>query len=233
LIAAGEWAVAGVTRQNGRIGIDKKLARYALAGSAILGAPLAARADTIIFSGLLDESISSGGPTVNLPGGASFTLSCCIFPGGVPAGHVGASAVTVSGANAAFVASGGYPEALSSGALITTANAVGPGGILTGQASYKSCSECLGWDYYGHWNGTSFLGFSFDDGGDFYTGWAQIAASSDAFYGTSGTLVEYAYNSTPGDPINAGEVPEPSSLLLFALGAAGIAALRKRRKAAN
>lgn len=48
------------------------------------------------------------------------------------------------------------------------------------------------------------------------------------------TLVDWAYESVPGKAILVGDkghpVPEPSGLALMALGAAGIAALRRRRE---
>jgi len=43
------------------------------------------------------------------------------------------------------------------------------------------------------------------------------------------TLYGYAYDDS-GLPITAGAIPEPSSLALLAVGAAGVAALRRRRK---
>jgi hypothetical protein len=41
-----------------------------------------------------------------------------------------------------------------------------------------------------------------------------------------------AYNDVAGDPVQAGVAPEPASIALFAAGAAGILALRRRRRAA-
>jgi len=55
-------------------------------------------------------------------------------------------------------------------------------------------------------------------------GWAEISVDVTDPSG-SATLIQTAYNTTP-------LVPEPSSLALFALGAVGIAAVKKRRKAA-
>lgn len=46
-------------------------------------------------------------------------------------------------------------------------------------------------------------------------------------------IYRYAYETEPGVPIVAGAVPEPPSLVLLATGAAGLAALRRKRQTAR
>ena len=64
--------------------------------------------------------------------------------------------------------------------------------------------------------------------GPFY-GWAFVtlnAAGSSEF-----TVNGFAYDTVAGEAIQAGAVPEPNSVLLLIAGAAGVTALRARRKA--
>jgi hypothetical protein len=66
-------------------------------------------------------------------------------------------------------------------------------------------------------------------------GWIRLMWSSYAGDGLSDRIdaLDWAINTTPGEAIIAGAVPEPGTLplMLLASGAAGILALRKRRQA--
>lgn len=68
------------------------------------------------------------------------------------------------------------------------------------------------------------------DGGPYY-GWMELSRSTD---GTSGTLVQWAYNSVSGASLTAGQltaVPEPATAAaLLGLAAAGAIWRRKRRQ---
>jgi len=44
------------------------------------------------------------------------------------------------------------------------------------------------------------------------------------------TLIDHAWDDTPGAAIDAGQIPEPSSLGLLATGAAGVLATRLTRR---
>jgi len=79
-----------------------------------------------------------------------------------------------------------------------------------------------------HWTmaGTAFIGFRFNAGGGMEFGWARI--TMDGAPGNSFTVVDYAWGD-PGTQIATGQIPEPGSLALLAIGAVGLLAWRKQR----
>jgi hypothetical protein len=87
---------------------------------------------------------------------------------------------------------------------------------------------------YGKWKPghTGYLGiFAVNSSSTPFFGWAkiQLGSGSNAY---DPTLIAWGFNDTPFGPTFAGgtPAPEPSSLLLLASGAAGLAAYRRRRK---
>jgi hypothetical protein len=108
-------------------------------------------------------------------------------------------------------------------------------GFLRGILSNQNNTSSL----HGFWNpgktGTidGFAGINFASNN---FGWLQLKLTTVSNYTNSLTLVDWAYQSVPGASIHVGDtgsttpsVPEPSTLGLMALGAAGIAVLRRRR----
>jgi hypothetical protein len=83
------------------------------------------------------------------------------------------------------------------------------------------------------WNGLGqgYIGLRFLTGSDTHYGWAEVTVNPDL----TATLSRFAYESVAdaavltGD-IGGGEVPEPGSMSLMILGAAGLAAYRRLRK---
>ena len=85
-------------------------------------------------------------------------------------------------------------------------------------------------------NGQSgFAGIEFKEGGNTHYGWIRLHATIGPDNAVTETAVDWAYNTVAGQEILAGQgvpTPEPgtTSMALLAAGAAGLLALRKRRK---
>lgn len=78
--------------------------------------------------------------------------------------------------------------------------------------------------------GTGFVGFRFNTGGGVQYGWARLTMNGSPL--NSFTMVDYAWGDV-GDTILTGQIPEPGSLALLAVGAVGLLAWRKQRAKAS
>jgi hypothetical protein len=127
-----------------------------------------------------------------------------------------------------------WADALSSGTLISSGSNFGAPGskALMGGAKVANTG--------GPWLGVQdqFLGVSFQRGTSTYYGW--IEASYDPVNTGNLTILGYAYNNVAGESILAGQtsataVPEPATtpLVLLALDAVGVRAMRRARKQAQ
>ncbi|MEM7457783.1 MAG: PEP-CTERM sorting domain-containing protein [Planctomycetota bacterium] len=74
--------------------------------------------------------------------------------------------------------------------------------------------------------GNGFIGFKFDIGLGTQYGWAQV--DMDGPQMNSFTLIDYAY-ADPGESISFGQIPEPGSMGMLALGAFGLIVWRRSR----
>src|SRR5262249_24353791 len=158
--------------------LEKRLARYALAGSALLGVPAAAHAG-IIYSG-----------TINSTAGLGQTIGIDIDGGGnevwftVFRDRIRAEASPINFFNDRL-------SPLTPGSPITLANTgTGSGDLM------KSVPFLMG--PWANQSGFAYLGLKFTMSSQEYLGWAQISIDQNT---SSITLRDYAYNDVAGDPI--------------------------------
>jgi len=97
----------------------------------------------------------------------------------------------------------------------------GPNVAIGGQAVFDGQ-----YFYSGNFSGKdAFIGLRFQSGGNIYFGWIEVANNVNI---ASGQVLGWAYETTPGTPIVAGQVPEPSTVALVILGG-GVGLWIKRR----
>lgn len=203
---------------------------YTLAAGAAAGMTGSADAATftdisVFWSGVRDYPVNQFGALdldVDVDGDGDVLLQNYVFGGG---NYQGISVNYFPGQVVGFTTGLTYASNLGEGDLIDYST-VGPsflGGLAYANNPDSQFDTAPG-------PVTGFVGFSFPDGPDLHFGWARITIDNAA-----GTFVlnEWAYETTPGESIVAGEItPEPTSLGLLAAGSLGLASLRSRRRAA-
>lgn len=203
-------------------GLQDRLVRYGIAAAAVGGAGAAQAAVSVYDNG-------GAGWTVGVGDDFYFDIAGNISS---TAGDFGLfNSFTLFGTNSKGTRSV-YRDSwnrlentrLSAGALI------GPTMLAWTQLFSYDGAAYNGWSIPGQ----GYVGLQFDDGaGTVNYGWAEITL--DAFgAGQTIELNAYAVEMTPDQAIEAGatsSIPEPSTLGLLALGAAGLAAHRRRKQA--
>ncbi len=213
--------------------IGSRIPKSALLAGAALGLPLAAHADIVYTP--LNITISTDTSTdasqdVQIGGVNEFLFTASWANG--------ADTVTPLGSNGYVGTATNDPTPLSSGASIGSTSLFQTG---TGSLAYNPGIYQKNWPK----TGSAFLGIEFYIGainpGDLHYGWINVSACVPGYGSPCNDpdpaviqITGLGYNAVAGQSINAGQgaVPEPSALPLLALGAAGIAAFRARRKKA-
>lgn len=133
---------------------------------------------------------------------------------------------------------------LASGSEIGPGNNFGQGGLLKGFVLSNGTGHCYGaWAVYPTipcrgFDSKGFLGLEFSISGETHYGWVEVslvnplvAAGKPSLY-LGDTVIGYAYETNPNEPIRAGQTsegPEPGTLGLLALGSLGLGHWRRRK----
>jgi hypothetical protein len=210
--------------------VDARLIGYATLAGAALAAPSVADA-TIVWSGPVAITIPSttAGVYLNVVTGVNN-----VSPGAVPGWDVNPWSSTSlntftptpsPGGLGSYVGTGTTYFNLAFGTAISAASTYGSTGTNTVAAGTPLNLN----------SSNNLIGFRFINeaaGGATMYGWMRISLTSSAS-SQPRLIVEYAYEDT-GGPILAGAIPEPSTVALFgvmAAGALGVRAWRKRKAA--
>ena len=200
----------------GKRSFERRLAGYALAGGAVLGAAESAEAD-IVWSGPQDIPIGSAGSgSYNLDltgtGTTDYTFN---FSSGIgffgPFEQLAIDTIPGSFTNAVVSTDGSNADRLTFGSSIGPGSPFASGTSLNIQTDYKFFGSS------GNWAGRAgYLGFQFQIGDPTtHYGWAELDLTNGP---ADAVLLGWAYESTPDTGIIAGAVPEPASLGLLAAG---------------
>ena len=214
-----------MTSRDRDVRFESKLAGYCAAAGATLFMASAANAG-VVFTNVADDVISTGNTySIDFDGGGTDDIT---FPS---SGWSSKFAQVTSGSVLGSSSGNDNALALSKGYVISSGrtNWMTGADFWSSGYYYNSTYGTTSYYSYGNWAGASnkYLGVQFNIGANTHYGWVELSANAAK---TQFTVHGYAYETTPDGAIAAGAVPEPGSLALFALGAAGLAAWRIRRK---
>ena len=221
-------------------GFDKKWSSYALAGGAMFALPVASNASVITMDAAIDLSVTDNGGVMSAPldingdNNPDFLFSVFdvlvnsdtnnVYDRGAIISPYGSNAILTS----LKTSPSGFAAALSPGAYIGS----GADFVNNKQKFLKNIGNDFASINVGYWpndiSQTRLVGLQFDISGTTHYGWAEVGVH----LGTADLQVlQVGYETLADTPIST--VPEPSSMALMLMGAAGVAALKRRRDRAN
>jgi hypothetical protein len=208
---------------------DSRLARCATLAGAALTLPFAANAGLItgVGPGVVTASSSPFNWDIDGDGTADFSF---LVNDSTETPSFPTIQVTALGSNSYTNVDGGA-DALTGGQIIDAGDTTGTGTATLQKAKLKET-----WKQFGPWPGdgtSAYLGIQFDIDGNMHLGWIQLSATAGTPSGGTLDLESFGYESDPEvSQITTPGAPEPSTLALLALGAAGLLVARKRKVAA-
>lgn len=201
---------------------DRQLLAYSLAAGAVALTGGTDADAQVVYSGVQDLNVPQGS-AINLDLDAFGTTGDILMKNYIfGSNYQGATVNYFPGNVVGFTTGFSYATALGPGFTVdAAATAGGPFAVSLGYANNPDSQ-------FDNANG-AFIGLDFPIAGQTHFGWVRVTIDNAA-----GTFVinDWAYNATPGAPIDTGQVPEPGSLALLAAGAFGLATYRGRRKSA-
>jgi PEP-CTERM motif len=209
---------------------NSRWAAYATAGAATAISGINTAEAVIHYSGPINQSFnappgSSTGATFALAPGASFVPVHLATSSGAEGialiGFRGAVSAAFNGVTGgyAYVSRLGAGENPTAHPFINSAGGFVPGyGTLAFRGGYGGDQWLAA--------GEGYVGFRFDTGSGVQYGWVHLNMNGSPL--NSFSLVDFAW-ADPGENIVTGQIPEPGSIALLALGAVGLVVWRKQR----
>jgi hypothetical protein len=212
--------------------LDSRLVGYAALTGAALAAPVVADA-TVVYSGAVNIVIplTTAGVYLNVETGVNN-----VSPAAVPGWDVNPfSSTTFSWFAASPNASSGYIANFAGGSSATLVDNLPIGtavSVAQGTWNFNNAVETTGTTAFNLNSNNNYVGFRFLNGASVVSyGWVQVHLGA-TLLDPSRAIIGYAYDNAGGAILvgDTGVIPEPSTLALLSVMAAGAVGVRAWRK---